>query len=65
MINLEEKEIASSGCFIYVGSTFQSCVDIQQYETHKIKCGWHNKDKLLEYYVIKVRQQNLKVKFIE
>ena len=39
-INLEEKEIASSGRFKYLKSIFQSSEDIQQDVTHRIKCGW-------------------------
>ena len=39
-IKLEEKEIASSGCFKYLESIFQSSGDIQQDVTYRMKCEW-------------------------
>ena len=53
-IKSEEKEIAPSECFKYFLSIFQSSVDIQQDETHKIKFCSKNEEQPLAYYMIEV-----------
>ena len=39
-IKLQEKEIASSIYFKYIGSIFKSSENTEQDVTHRIQCGW-------------------------